>query len=126
MAGDTLPNGNSLEDVNRLMAIMNPYAKKNFVKRILYPDQWPKMDLGEGQYATHKMAWGSTDNEHMVYPTVIYDDVTGKLKELAGDEAFQHAMTTGEYIPFKTPQEADWFSKNYKKVWTPPLPGAGK
>ena len=37
--------------------------------------------------------------------------------ELAPDVAMKNAMLSKQYIPFDTEKEAEWFSKNYKKVW---------
>jgi hypothetical protein len=39
------------------------------------------------------------------------------LIELDPRKAHEHALKSGEFIPFVTPDEADWFSKNYKKIW---------
>jgi hypothetical protein len=69
---------------------------------------------------THLMSW----SEHpyspgiaMVYPLVVRDDKTGKLKVLSHQDAIEHAIKTDEFLPFTSNEEADWFSKNYKKVW---------
>ena len=51
----------------------------------------------------------------IVFPTVLHEG--GQLRAYSGKEAFTHALKSGEFIEFKTKGEADWFSKNYKKVW---------
>jgi hypothetical protein len=107
------------EDYNRAMQILSANADKTFVKRILTPEKFPKLDLGRGQYATHKMSWVDTEDAngnpvYHVFPTVLYD---GKQLKDYGDQAYDHARETGNYIEFKNPQEADWFSRRYKAVW---------
>lgn len=107
---------NASPEVKKIQSILEDNKDKNFVKRILDPDKFPTLDLGDGQHATHLMAWGETDGKNIVYPTVIQGE-DGKLKQLGDDEAFDYALKSGEFIEFKTPKEADEFSKNYKKVW---------
>ena len=41
-------------------------SDKNFVQRILNPDVFPVMDLGDGNVATHKMAYGEKDGKFIV------------------------------------------------------------
>ncbi len=40
-----------------------------------------------------------------------------KLRRFGDDEAWHHTQKTGNYIQFDDPKKAEWFSKNYKKVW---------
>jgi hypothetical protein len=65
------------------------------------------------------MSWGTTgrDKKPIAYPSVIYDQRSGRLRELSPFDAMQHAVLTGEFIPFGSKQEADWFSRRYKTVW---------
>ncbi len=105
------------DDSARVAPILQANANKNFVQRILNPKAYPVLPLNNGDYATHRMAWGETDGKYVAYPTVIYESNTKQLKQLEDDEAFKYAMRNNEYIPFKTSQEADWFSQNYKAVW---------
>ena len=62
--------------IDKVLSILRENADKTFVKRILTPDKFPALDLGEGNFATHKMAWGETENakgvtKYVVYPTVL-------------------------------------------------------
>jgi len=98
----------------RAMEIMQANQSKPFVQRILQPDNYPSLDLGNGQRATHLMAWGDMDGKHVVYPTVQMDG--NGLKDY-GDAAFDRAIKSGDYITFPTAEEADWFSRNYKAAW---------
>jgi hypothetical protein len=103
-------------DDNKIADIFTNYSNLNFVQRLLNPGDAPIIKNSDGTYSTHKMAWaGGTPN--IVYPTIVQDPVTGKLNELQGREAIDHALKTKEFIPFDTPEEADWFSRNYKRIW---------
>lgn len=104
-------------DTKRVQSILDKNANKNFVDRIIHKDKYPTLDLGNGDYATHKMAWSDTDNGAIVYPTVVYDKKTNKLKQLGDKEAVDYALKNNEYLSFDKPEDADWFSKNYKRVW---------
>jgi hypothetical protein len=98
-----------------ILKILQENADKSFVKRILERDQYPKLDLGDGNYATHKMAWAEADGKYYVFPTVLYDGRA--LKEYPWESAFNQVRRTGNFIEFDNPDEADWFSRRYKAVW---------
>ena len=83
--------------------LLNP---KSFVKRILNPENYPKIYYSDGREASHKMAWEKAGDKYIVYPTILWNGDT--LTEFSPDVAFQHAWTTGNYIPFDTPEDADW------------------
>jgi len=91
----------------------------NFVDRIARPELYPTLDKGNGVSATHLMSWSTMGKDQIpiVYPNVIFDPNTRKLKELTPDEAFQYAVVSGEYIPFATERAADTFSREYKRHW---------
>ena len=102
------------KDITYIESILEKNKDKNFVQRI----KNPKLRLGneDGSYSTHSMAWGQVGNQSVVFPTVV-ESQKGKLKRLEMPEAWVNALTNGESISFNTPEEADWFSKNYKNVW---------
>jgi hypothetical protein len=107
-----------LKDKERVNLILTQNASKNFVKRIQSPKNYPTLDLGNGDYATHKMAWGTDDKGvAYVYPTVVYDTIANKLIQLDNRAAWQHAVKNNEFIRFDNPADADWFSRKYKAVW---------
>jgi hypothetical protein len=62
------------------------------------------------------MMTGQDDEGPLLFPSIIQDK-SGKLKMLPPKEAYDYAIKSGEHIRFKTPEEADWFAKNYKKIW---------
>lgn len=101
----------------KVYQLLQMNQQKQFVDRILHAGRYPVMNLGGGQIATHKMAWGTADGKAYMYPTIVLQG--GKLVELSPDQAFRHAMSTGEYIAFDRPEEAEWFSQAYK-MWMQP------
>ena len=105
------------QELARIQDILLKNSRMNFVKRIISPDVYPRLDLGGGNYATHKMSYSEIDGKHIVYPTVVFDEKSKGLIQLKANDAVNHALDKGEYIPFDTPEDADWFSKNYKNVW---------
>jgi hypothetical protein len=85
----------------------------NFVQRYLKPSQFPQIKNDDGTYSTHRMS--SADN--IVFPEIVQLE-DGTLKHFKNwREAYDHAMKTGEYIQFKTNEEADRFAKSYKERW---------
>ena len=105
-------------DVNRISEILQANADKNFVQRIMKPDTNPVLMNWNGPdtWGTHAMSYATRDNGAMVYPTIVQMP-DGTLRKLEGREAMDHAIKTNEFIQFDTPEEADWFGKNYKQIW---------
>lgn len=113
------------EEVARLLGIMRQYQDKNFVKRILdfNPNLPPEENFvlrmgkeGPGSYGTHLMGYSTNPNGgFMVYPHIV--EKRGMLMNLSPEEAYRNALSTNEYIPFQSQEDADWFGRNYKKVW---------
>ena len=99
--------------------ILQANLDKNFVARLMWPDIYPatmkRPDLGKGTYSTHLMSSGEVGGKGMAFPEITQDPSTGKLVRRSGREAMEYAQKSGEYIPFETPQEAEWFAKNYKR-----------
>ncbi len=108
----------SNDTINRLTRILQSASNRRFVKRIVNPFNAPVAvdDENAKQVMTHKMAWGEADGKYYVYPTVMEDAETGKLKNY-GKQAFDEAVKRRDFIAFDNPEEADWFSRNYKKYW---------
>ena len=107
------------DDVTRINRLLEPYKHLNFVDRIYNKNDYPTLDLGNGSYATHKMAWSTGDNgETVMYPTVV-QAMAGQgapLIDLGSPAGYQHAMATGNYATL-SPEDAEWLSQNYKKLW---------
>lgn len=94
--------------------ILNQHQNKDFVQRILKPQESPFLDIGDGEVATHKMSWEKQGNGWIAFPTIMRE---GKGLRDFGKDAMMKAVNSGEYIQFQSPGEAEWFSKNYKKFW---------
>lgn len=93
-------------------SVLNANKHLNFVQRIRNPSE--RLDLGNGQYATHLMAYDPDTKR--AYPTVVKQG--NKLVRLGDDEAWDYADKTGEFIAFPTAKDAEKFSSNgYKIVW---------
>ena len=95
-----------------------------FEQRVLYPSKYPVMEdrAGKGAAMTHRMATAETQLEKggppvpVAYPTVVYDGKS--LRQLNDEEAFRHAMKTGDFRSFETPEQASLYAEGYyKKAW---------
>ena len=64
-----------------------------------------------GQTSSHLMTFDPKSARS--YPEIV--NMNGTLKYLTGDDAYNYAEDTGEYIQFPNAQQADYFSQNYKK-----------
>ena len=85
---------------------------KNFVDRIINPDKYPVIKNNDGSYSTHLMAYGEVDGKNIAYPTLFYNQKTNSLYK--PDDPVAEALKTGNFIPFNKPEDAEWFTKNYK------------
>jgi hypothetical protein len=102
---------------SKIARILSENSGKNFIQRVINRGSFPAIKNKDGTISTHRMAWADMpDGGYAVYPT-IFQESDGKLKEYPGEEAYAEALKRGEYIKFETPDEADWFSKNYKNLW---------
>lgn len=118
---DTNPD-RTIEDAYRELGIeriLRDNSAVPFVRRILFPFKAPVTldteDAAKKRVMTHKMSWGEVDGNYYAYPRVMEDEA-GKLKDY-GSGAFDEAMKRKEFIKFKTPEEADNFTKLYKQYW---------
>lgn len=94
--------------------ILDQNQNKDFVQRILKPQESPVITEKDGKIATHKMAWDHHNGKYIAFPTIQRQ---GRGLVDKGENAMFDAVNSGEYIEFATPGEAEWFSKNYKRVW---------
>lgn len=106
-------------EINSILSILDANKQKNFIQRILRPEMNPVFHAEgtpEGSHSTHLMSNAEVDGKNISYPNIIQLN-DGSLKQLSGRDAVAHAMESGEYVQFPTPEEAEAFSTNYKKVW---------
>ena len=103
--------------------VLNQNKDKEWVKRILDPNVYPKLDNSDNSYSTHIMSWADTggipykqeDQKYMAYPQII--GTKNGLKKLSEQEAKQHAFKNKTGILFNTPEEAELFTTHYKDIW---------
>ena len=91
-----------------------------FVDRIINRHKYPV--LKDGDYdVSHKMADAEVDGKYIAFPTVAMKE--GKLTDLsmAGLDPVGEALKSRNFIEFKTPEEAQYFSKHYKQYWNRPF-----
>ena len=101
-------------DNETILKVLNQNKGKIFIDRLLNRQNYPVINNPNGTYSTHKMAWGQAGNKYYVFPTILWDGQS--LREYTPQEAWKHVFDTGNYLEFDTPEEADFFTNNYKKV----------
>jgi hypothetical protein len=89
--------------------ILNENKDLNFVQRMYQPNTPSIMIPGQQYPATHFMESG----DGRVYPTVVQMP-DGNLQYL-GDNAYDYANQSGQYIEFPNDRQARRFAKSYKK-----------
>jgi len=106
----------SIPDLISDMLLQN--QDKNFVQRIMKPDSYPVLQdyAGPGTWGTHLMTASDVGGKTITYPQIIQAP-DGNLQLLDPQSALQHALKNNEYMTMQSPQEANWFGENYKKVW---------
>lgn len=83
----------------------------DFVDRVLKPEKYPTIKNDDGSYSTHLMS----SSDDIAYPEIVRKPGEDAVTRLSPQEAREHARKTGEFIKFKTPEEADQFaSGGYK------------
>lgn len=102
-----------LDEYERLMALFEQNKDKTFIQRILRPEAFPTLPHAGG-VATHRMAWGEADGRYFAYPTVLYN---GQGLVDYGKNAWDPVMKSGNYIEFRSTEEAEWFTTRYKEAW---------
>lgn len=111
----------SPDEVMRIINILNQNKDKNFIQRIMRPDLYPLLDeyAGPGTHGTHLMSSAQVGDKNIVYPNIVQPRGAWNLKmfDPKSREAIDYALKNNEYAEFETPEEAEWFGKNYKRVW---------
>lgn len=92
-------------------------SKLDFVDRYMNPEGKPVIDNGDGTVSTHLMMDTEVDGRYFAYPSIIRTKNKGSLRELGGDEAWEYAKASGEYLEFDTSEAARSYAKNgYKNT----------
>ena len=92
------------------------YAKQvnpRFIQRLSEPARGINFIDDEGQPTIGSHYLESTDN--IVYPRI--QEISGKLKFLNSEDAYNTALKTGNYLKFNSEEEAIDFGKGYKQGW---------
>lgn len=102
------------------------YAKEQnprFIQRMSEPLRY--ITLPNGQKATHKMSWGTSDFGNGEQPFIyseIQEDDNGELKDF-GKDAMKRAIEKKNYLLVNNPEEAELFTNSedlehgYKSGW---------
>ncbi len=93
----------------------------NFVKRLLDPNRKsiPDWETKGAKIATHKLGWAEDDYGAYVFPEV--QEIDGQLIDFSRPP---YAPGIADYMAHKnnniirvSPEEADWFTRNYKQYY---------
>ena len=112
--------GGGLWDTDKvayLDSTVNANRNLEFIRRAIENDglsiPTPKgaPGYGKGMNSSHLMTYDPKSRRS--YPELV--NINGTLKYLTGDDAYNYAEDTGEYIQFPTAEQANYFSQNYKK-----------
>jgi hypothetical protein len=124
-------NWNNLQNVQDRLVLdtFNKNMDKDFIRRAARPESSLPGIKGVGADGrsvemSHQMGWAETEvdgkTKYAVYPNVMPErSFTGapiRLKDY-GKSGWDEAKSRGEYVLFDDKNEADWFSKNYKRLW---------
>lgn len=111
------------ERFRKVFDILQDNQAKDFVRRILDPENSPAIINADGTPSTHEMATAEAEGVHYVFPTIMRDE-QGLLRRFHDENdkfaSFNEALRRGEAIGFKTAEEAEWFERNWKVVWGEP------
>jgi hypothetical protein len=116
--GEGVTKLKNAQTVGRINQIHDANADKNFVQRAASMQKVPSYDVpqirnNDGTFSTHKMMSGETDGRGIAFPTIVQNP-DGTLTQLNPDEAFEYARQNKEALLFNSPEEAAWYSENYK------------
>lgn len=101
------------EKAKQLVTRINSTSQADFVKRLQDPNREVIIDK-DGNIATHRMSWSSSDNKAIVYPEI--QNINGKLVQLNGKDAIDSAIERKDTIMMSKP-EARWFTTHYKAFY---------
>lgn len=96
-------------------------SNARFVQRLNDPNRATIPDWENENYvATHKLSWATDENGNaIVFPDV--QEINGELHDFTNPkynhgtwDSYDNAIKNNNYIKM-TPEEADWYTKNYKK-----------
>lgn len=86
----------------------------NWVRRGMYPKDYPMIDNGDNTYSTHKLSYRTNDedNKAYVYPNIIQNE-DGTLKEFENDDdAWNYAKKTHTALEINGIDLGSYYSHN--------------
>lgn len=118
-APGSMPLDPDAEAYARLLSIVNQNRDKNFIQRMLTPDTSPVLQdyAGPGTVGTHLISSAGIDGRNILYPEIVQRPGSNNLERLSRQDALRYALQSGEHIAFDSPEEAEWFGQNYKRLW---------
>ena len=106
--------------LSEVSSILEANKDKNFVERILDPEKYKPYPTEKDIPYTHRMStFGALDDSTpgFLVPMVVWTPEKGYHKFDNGDDAYNYAMETGEFIEFENHSEAAKFEKSWKQYW---------
>jgi hypothetical protein len=94
----------------------------NFVDRIINnPNEEDPTALavrmGRGSYGTHFMEGSDYNGQEIAYPRIVQKQGKDHLTKMGSNRAYNYALKSGEYIPFDSIEDSNYFGSNYKRMW---------
>lgn len=89
---------------------LNANKNLDFVQRLYNPNPVSIQIPGEKGRSTHFMA--NDPGSMRVYPEVVRKKGQSGLTHLMGDDAWNYADSTKEFISFNSPEKAEWFANS--------------
>lgn len=111
---------NEEKRMNYLIELANK-SNANFINRLKDPNRnFIKDWENSNNIATHKLGYGEIDNKFYVYPEV--QEINGKLIDFTKPSyhsfaGFDSAIENKDYIIMPSKEDAELFTKNYKKYY---------
>lgn len=107
-------------DPSDIVATLRANEDKEFVRRVLDPALYPIQRNPDGSVSSHRMGSAEVDGRNIAFPTLVHDPRASSLRK--PEDPVREAMNSGEYIEFRTPEQAQEFAEGQYKAGM----GAGK
>lgn len=99
-------------DPSDIIATLRANEGKEFVRRVLDPALYPRRQNPDGSYSTHLMGSAEVNGKGIAFPTLVHDPQASSLR--SPENPVKEAMNRGEYIEFRSPEQAEEFATHYK------------
>ena len=118
-----------IERLTKVKSILAPNTDKDFVQRIISPQDSPFIKNKDGSESSHKMAFevgealglkGERATKWYVFPTIQRESEGSLVDYKDWKKAWPSAEANQDFIEFDSKEEAEWFERNWKAVWGHP------